>query len=141
MPEHKDVLVTKTHGDVPEHEHVMVGQPLDEQERTLARALFTSTAAPCLKCHLVGDPNRDRFATAPSFLVASARLKPTWTARWMLDPQAISPNIGPYFHDSEPPSVWTLTGLLYRPFRTGGMLSMSWLMMCRDCFISSSLTK
>ena len=24
MPEHKDVLVTKTHGDVPEHEHVMV---------------------------------------------------------------------------------------------------------------------
>jgi hypothetical protein len=65
--------------------------PLDEQERTLARALFTSTAAPCLKCHLVGDANRDRFATAPSFLVARERLKPTWTARWMLDPQAISP--------------------------------------------------
>ena len=65
--------------------------PLDEQEQTLARALFTSTAAPCLKCHLVGDANRDRFATAPSFLVARERLKPTWTARWMLDPQAISP--------------------------------------------------
>jgi cytochrome c2 len=65
--------------------------PLDEAERTLARALFTSTAAPCLKCHLVGDPNHDRFATAPSFLVARERLKPTWTARWMLDPGAISP--------------------------------------------------
>ncbi|MGD0778055.1 MAG: c-type cytochrome [Candidatus Solibacter sp.] len=65
--------------------------PLGEEERTLARALFTSTAAPCLKCHLVGDANRDRFATAPSFLVARERLKPTWTARWMLDPQAISP--------------------------------------------------
>jgi cytochrome c2 len=65
--------------------------PLDEGERTLARALFTSTAAPCLKCHLVGDPNHDRFATAPSFLVAKERLKPTWTARWMLDPGAISP--------------------------------------------------
>jgi cold shock CspA family protein len=24
MPEHKDVLVTKTHADAPEHEHVMV---------------------------------------------------------------------------------------------------------------------
>jgi cold shock CspA family protein/ribosome-associated translation inhibitor RaiA len=24
MPEHKDVIVTKTHGDVPEHEHVAV---------------------------------------------------------------------------------------------------------------------
>jgi cytochrome c551/c552 len=65
--------------------------PLDERERTMSRALFSSQAAPCLKCHVVGDPARDRFATAPSFLIAKERLKPGWTARWMLDPQAISP--------------------------------------------------
>jgi cytochrome c551/c552 len=65
--------------------------PLDERERQLARALFSSPGAPCLKCHLVGDPARDRFATAPNFLTAKERLKPAWTARWMLDPQAISP--------------------------------------------------
>jgi cytochrome c2 len=66
-------------------------EPLDEKERSLARALFSSEGAPCLKCHLVGDSNHDRFATAPNFLVAKERLKPGWTARWMLDPQAISP--------------------------------------------------
>jgi cytochrome c2 len=65
--------------------------PLDERERQLSRALFSSPGAPCLKCHLVGDPGRDRFATAPNFLIAKERLKPAWTARWMLDPQAISP--------------------------------------------------
>ena len=57
----------------------------------MARALFSSQAAPCLKCHLMGDAGHDRFATAPNFLVARERLKPGWTARWMLDPQAISP--------------------------------------------------
>ncbi len=57
----------------------------------MARALFSSRGAPCLKCHLVGDANHDRFSTAPNFLVAKDRLKPAWTARWMLDPQAISP--------------------------------------------------
>jgi cytochrome c551/c552 len=66
-------------------------EPLSTDERALARALFSSEGAPCLKCHLVGDPRHDKFATAPSFLVASERLKPGWTARWMLDPQAISP--------------------------------------------------
>ena len=66
-------------------------EPLSDQERNLARALFSSTGAPCLKCHLVGDANHDRFATAPNFLVARERLKPNWTARWMTDPQAISP--------------------------------------------------
>jgi len=65
--------------------------PVDERERQLARELFSSTGAPCLKCHLVGDPRRDRFATAHSFLQAKERLKPAWTARWMLDPQAINP--------------------------------------------------
>jgi cytochrome c2 len=65
--------------------------PLDERERQLARELFSSQGAPCLKCHLVGDPRRDRFATAPNFLMAKERLKPGWTARWMQDPQVISP--------------------------------------------------
>jgi mono/diheme cytochrome c family protein len=66
-------------------------EPLTEQERGLARALFSSKGAPCLKCHLVGDERHDRFATAPSFLIANERLKPGWTSRWMLDPQVISP--------------------------------------------------
>jgi len=66
-------------------------EPLQERERQMARALFSSRSAPCLKCHLVGDPAHDKFATAPSFLMAPDRLKPAWTARWMLDPQAISP--------------------------------------------------
>jgi cytochrome c2 len=66
-------------------------EPLTEKERQMSRALFSSAGAPCLKCHLVGDPSHDRFATAPNFLVAKERLKPGWTARWMLDPQAISP--------------------------------------------------
>lgn len=65
--------------------------PLTERERLMSRALFSSQAAPCMKCHLVGDPSHDRFATAPNFLAAKERLKPAWTARWMLDPQAISP--------------------------------------------------
>jgi len=66
-------------------------EALTDQERALARALFSSRAAPCLKCHLVGLPSHDRFATAPNFLIAGERLKPGWMARWMLDPQAISP--------------------------------------------------
>ena len=66
-------------------------EPLDERERQMARALFSSKEAPCLKCHLVGNPAHDRFATAPNFLMANERLKPGWTTRWMLDPQAISP--------------------------------------------------
>ena len=66
-------------------------RPLTERERQMSRALFSSQGAPCLKCHLVGDPGHDRFATAPNFLAAKERLKPAWTARWMLDPQAISP--------------------------------------------------
>lgn len=57
----------------------------------MARTLFSSQAAPCLKCHLVGDPGHDRFATAPNFLIAKERLKPDWTARWLTDPQSISP--------------------------------------------------
>ena len=50
----------------------------------MARALFTSEGAPCLKCHMTGDPKHDAHATAPNFMVARERLKPGWTKRWML---------------------------------------------------------
>ncbi|MCS6806786.1 MAG: c-type cytochrome [Acidobacteriota bacterium] len=65
--------------------------PLTPEEQNLARALFTSKAAPCLKCHMTGNPAHDRLATAPNFLLAAERLKPDWTARWLIDPQAIAP--------------------------------------------------
>ena len=66
-------------------------EPLTEQELAMARALFTSPAAPCLKCHATGDPAHDKLATAPNFLLARERLKPGWTKRWILDPSMISP--------------------------------------------------
>jgi mono/diheme cytochrome c family protein len=66
-------------------------QPLTELERDMARGLFTSTAAPCLKCHATGDPAHDRNATAPNFLLAKERLKPGWTTRWMIDPAMMAP--------------------------------------------------
>ncbi len=65
--------------------------PLTSDERGMAQALFNSTAAPCLKCHMTGDPTHDARATAPNFLLAPDRLKPAWTRRWLLDPQVISP--------------------------------------------------
>jgi cytochrome c551/c552 len=65
-------------------------QPLTAQERVLARQLFT-TGTPCLKCHITGDPAHDAKAIAPNFLLASERLKPDWTFRWLLDPAQISP--------------------------------------------------
>lgn len=65
-------------------------EPLTNDERLLARQMFTS-GTPCLKCHITGDATRDKTATAPNFLLASERLKPDWTYRWLLDPQAISP--------------------------------------------------
>jgi len=66
-------------------------EPLTAEEQGLARALFTSPAAPCLKCHMTGDPAHDIRATAPNFLQARERLKPEWTKRWIVDPQMISP--------------------------------------------------
>ncbi|MBK5292015.1 MAG: c-type cytochrome, partial [Acidobacteriia bacterium] len=60
--------------------------PITDQERLLARALFTSEGAPCLKCHATGDANHDKTATAPNFVTARERLKPGWTKRWLLDP-------------------------------------------------------
>ena len=66
-------------------------EPLSNQERLLARQLFTSQGAPCLECHAIGDPVRDQRATAPNFLLSKDRLKPDWTRRWMLDPSMMSP--------------------------------------------------
>ena len=66
-------------------------EPLSPGERDLARALFTSQAAPCLKCHMTGDAGHDQTATAPNFLQAGERLKEDWTFRWLLDPQRIMP--------------------------------------------------
>jgi cytochrome c2 len=65
-------------------------QPLTDQEKLIARQMFTS-GTPCLKCHMTGDPVRDSKATAPNFLLASERLKPDWTFRWLLDPAQIIP--------------------------------------------------
>ncbi len=64
---------------------------LTTKETDMARSLFSSTAAPCLKCHATGDPNHDKIATAPNFLLAKERLKPDWVERWITDPQAVSP--------------------------------------------------
>jgi mono/diheme cytochrome c family protein len=66
-------------------------QPLSSRELTLARELFTHTAAPCLKCHATGDPVTDRDSTAPNFLLIPERLKPDWTERWMVHPEIIRP--------------------------------------------------
>ena len=55
------------------------------------RHLFTSTAAPCLKCHATGDPNHDKTAIAPNFLFAKDRLQPGWTERWITNPALIAP--------------------------------------------------
>ena len=65
-------------------------QPLTEQEKLTARQLFTS-GTPCLKCHITGEATHDAKAIAPNFLLASERLKPDWTFRWLLDPAQISP--------------------------------------------------
>jgi hypothetical protein len=64
--------------------------PLTAQERLTAREMFTS-GTPCLSCHITGDPAHDAKAIAPNFLLASERLKPDWTFRWLLDPAQISP--------------------------------------------------
>ncbi len=65
--------------------------PITTDEQTMARAMFSSQAAPCLKCHMTGDATHDAKASAPNFLIAKERLKPAWTRRWILEPQIISP--------------------------------------------------
>jgi len=64
---------------------------LSAKETEMARSLFSSSAAPCLKCHATGEAQHDAHATAPNFLLAKERLKPDWVERWITDPQAISP--------------------------------------------------
>lgn len=64
--------------------------PLTESEKSIARNIFVS-GTPCLKCHITGEPAHDAKAIAPNFLLASQRLKPDWTFRWLLDPAQISP--------------------------------------------------
>jgi len=66
-------------------------KPLDDNERAMARALFTSPAAPCLKCHMTGNEAHDKNAIAPNFLLAHDRLQPAWTERWIIDPAKIIP--------------------------------------------------
>jgi len=66
-------------------------EPVTPAERDMARALFTSSAAPCLKCHMTGDASHDKIATAPNFLLAKDRLRPAWTERWITNPALIAP--------------------------------------------------
>jgi cytochrome c551/c552 len=66
-------------------------EPLTDAERTMARSLFTSPAAPCLKCHMTGEAAHDKNASAPNFLLARDRLQPAWTGRWITDPAKIIP--------------------------------------------------
>ena len=66
-------------------------EPLTNDELAMARALFVSPGAPCLKCHAIGLPSHDQYATAPNFLLASERLKPDWVRHWILDPALIDP--------------------------------------------------
>jgi cytochrome c551/c552 len=66
-------------------------EPITTAEKEMARDLFTSTAAPCLKCHATGDPGHDKNAIAPNFLFAKERLQPGWTARWITNPALIAP--------------------------------------------------
>ena len=65
--------------------------PITTAEKDMARQLFTSTAAPCLKCHATGDPAHDKSAIAPNFLYAKERLQPAWTQRWITNPALIIP--------------------------------------------------
>jgi cytochrome c2 len=64
--------------------------PMTESEKSIARNIFVS-GTPCLKCHITGEPTHDARAIAPNFLLASQRLKPEWTFRWLLDPAQIAP--------------------------------------------------
>src|SRR5579863_6199350 len=64
---------------------------LTAKETDMARSLFSSTAAPCLKCHATGDPTHDKIATAPNFLLAKERLKPDWVERWITAARPVGP--------------------------------------------------
>ncbi len=93
-------------------------ETLTETERTMARNLFSSKGAPCLKCHATGNAAHDARATAPNFLMAKERLKPGWTLRWMLDPAMIAPGTampsGLFRRDSD---HWVFNGPLPDSFK------------------------
>jgi hypothetical protein len=95
--------------------------PLSPDEQGMARALFSSNAAPCLKCHMTGDPAHDARATAPNFLVAPERLKPAWTRRWLIEPQLISPGTSmpsELFKRDESHGRWVFNGPTPPAFQT-----------------------
>src|SRR5271170_3703888 len=91
---------------------------LTAKETDMARSLFSSPAAPCLKCHATGDPAHDRTATAPNFLQARGRLKADWVERWIIDPQAMSPGTsmpsGLFKHEN---NHWVFSGPTPPSFR------------------------
>ena len=92
--------------------------PITTAEKDMARQLFTSTAAPCLKCHATGDPAHDKTAIAPNFLFAKERLQPAWTARWITNPALIAPGTampsGLFKRDGD---HWVFAGPLPASFR------------------------
>ena len=92
---------------------------VSDQERTMARQLFSSEGAPCLKCHMTGDPKHDARATAPSFLIAKERLKPGWTERWIVHPEMMQPGTampsGLFRRDGE---RWVFAGPTPASFQT-----------------------
>jgi cytochrome c551/c552 len=85
------VLFFKAMSSQPEQFIPPQVQPLTDTERAMARSLFTSPAAPCLKCHMTGNPAHDKNASAPNFLLARERLQPAWVGRWITDPAKIIP--------------------------------------------------
>ncbi|HZU21360.1 MAG TPA: cytochrome c, partial [Terriglobales bacterium] len=97
---------------------------LTAKEVEMGRSLFSSQAAPCLKCHATGDAAHDKTATAPNFLLAKERLKPGWAERWIIDPQSISPGtampsglfrdekLPPVPPNTEPRDHWVFNGPL-----------------------------
>ena len=64
---------------------------LTAKETDMARSLFSSPAAPCLKCHATGDPSARSHRHRAEFPAGQGTLKPDWVERWIIDPQAISP--------------------------------------------------
>jgi cytochrome c551/c552 len=66
-------------------------KPLTPDETAIARAIFTSPAAPCLKCHMDGNAAHDKTASAPNLLLANERLRPAWTLQWITNPAAMAP--------------------------------------------------
>ncbi|MCB9832379.1 MAG: c-type cytochrome [Planctomycetes bacterium] len=64
-------------------------EPLSDAEVTMARAIFKGVD--CNKCHAIGNPQRDAKMNAPDLTWAHLKLKPDWTARWLVDPGAILP--------------------------------------------------